>query len=167
MKKLVKDIYKLLPSIYGKLKIDNLRVCGIGLGMGLLLLVACSPGEQKIHPEDIAAETAKTYYDQLLHGDVKAYVDGMVMHSEVVPSYREQLETNMKMFIGQQEKEHQGIKSVSKVRGELTCPVNSDGTPKDSTNVTVNAFLMLNYGDNTAEQVVVPMVKVKGVWMMR
>ena len=141
-----------------------------GLGVGLLFLAlslsSCSSEENSNHA-DLAAETAKTYYEQLLNGDIVSFVDGTAMHVNVVPTYREQLETNMKMFLGQQEKEHKGIKSVKKVRGVLTCPTNAEGQPKDTANITANAFLLFNYGDDTSEEVVVPMVRVNGIWLMR
>ena len=141
-----------------------------GLGVGLLFLAlslsSCSSEENSNHA-DLAAETAKTYYEQLLNGDIVSFVDGTAMHVNVVPTYREQLETNMKMFLGQQEKEHKGIKSVKKVRGVLTCPTNAEGQPKDTAHITANAFLIFNYGDNTSEEVVVPMVRVNGIWLMR
>ena len=152
----LRDRYKLLPSLYGR-----------GLGVGLLFfLFSCSSEESQDHT-DRAAETAKAYYEQLIHGDIVPFVDGMAMHVDVVPTYREQLETNMKMFLGQQEKEHKGIKSVKKVKGTLTCPTDDQGQPKDTAHITANAFLIFNYGDNTSEQVVVPMVRVNGTWMMR
>lgn len=140
-----------------------------GLGVGLLLLVLSlsSCKEENSNHADLAAETAKAYYDQLLNGDIVSFVDGTAMHVNVVPTYREQLETNMKMFLGQQEKEHKGIKSVKKVRGVLTCPTNAEGQPKDTAHITANAFLLFNYGDNTSEEVVVPMVRVNGIWLMR
>ena len=43
----------------------------------------------------MALQAAKVYYDQLLHGDYAAFVDGMNMNDTVVPAYREQLITNM------------------------------------------------------------------------
>ncbi|MBF1582943.1 MAG: hypothetical protein HXO28_05740, partial [Prevotella sp.] len=55
-----------------------------------------------------------------------------------------------------QKKEHEGIDSVS-----LASSVFSE---KDS---TASAFLLFHYGDKTTEQVVVPMLKKHGVWMMR
>ena len=152
----LRDRYKLLPSLYGR-----------GLGVGLLFFLFSCSSEENLDHANLAAETAKVYYEQLLHGDVAAFVDGTTMHADVVPTYREQLETNMKMFLGQQEKEHKGIKSVKKVKGTLTCPTDDQGQPKDTAHITANAFLIFNYGDNTSEQVVVPMVRVNGTWMMR
>ena len=139
------------------------------LGVGLLLLVLSlsSCKEENSNQADLAAETAKAYYEQLLNGDIAAFVEGTAMHVEVVPSYREQLETNMKMFLGQQERDHKGIKSVKKVKGTLTCPTDAEGMPKDTAHLSANAFLIFNYGDNTSEQVVVPLVRVNGIWLMR
>ena len=141
-----------------------------GLGVGLFFALSLSLSsckEENSNHADLAAETAKAYYEQLLNGDIVSFVDGTAMHVNVVPTYREQLETNMKMFLGQQEKEHKGIKSVKKVRGVLTCPTNAEGQPKDTAHITANAFLLFNYGDDTSEEVVVPMVRVNGTWMMR
>ena len=168
-------IRNILHSISGK-SILSLAPWGEGAhraGEGLfvvgllftLSLFSCK--EENSNHADLAAETAKVYYEQLLNGDIAAFVDGTVMHVDVVPTYREQLETNMKMFLGQQEREHKGIKSVKKVKGTLTCPTDAEGQPKDTAHLSANAFLIFNYGDNTSEQVVVPMVRVNGTWMMR
>ena len=78
-----------------------------------ILLAFCSIiagcKNEEIKPEEVALQAAKVYYDQLLHGDYAAFVDGMNMNDTVVPAYREQLITNMKMYLGQQKKEHMGI----------------------------------------------------------
>ena len=157
-----KDILSLAP--WG----EGARRAGEGLlGMGVFFALFSCSSEESLDHADLAAETAKAYYEQLLNGNIAAFVDGTAMHVNVVPTYREQLETNMKMYLGQQEKEHKGIKSVKKVKGTLTCPTDDQGQPKDTAHITANAFLIFNYGDNTSEQVVVPMVRVNGTWMMR
>jgi len=159
-----KDILSLAP--WG----EGARRAGEGLfGVALFLLLSLSSckDDATANHADLAAETAKAYYEQLLNGDIAAFVDGTAMHVNVVPTYREQLETNMKMFLGQQERDHKGIKSVKKVKGVLTCPTNAEGQPKDTAHLSANAFLLFNYGDDTSEEVVVPMVRVNGTWMMR
>lgn len=120
----------------------------------LLLLLAC--GKQDATPEELALQTAKVYYEQLLMGDVEAFVAGMDAKDSVYPSYRAQLEENMRMFIAQQQEEHKGIASVKTMRAKA-----------DSTLHHVNAFLLFVYGDSTKEEVVVPMVERDGVWKMR
>ena len=147
---------------------EGARRAGEGLlGMGVFFALFSCSSEESLDHADLAAETAKAYYEQLLNGDIAAFVDGTAMHVNVVPTYREQLETNMKMFLGQQERDHKGIKSVKKVKGVLTCPTNAEGQPKDTAHLSANAFLLFNYGDDTSEEVVVPMVRVNGTWMRR
>ena len=125
-----------------------------------ILLAFCSIiagcKKEEIKPEEVALQAAKVYYDQLLHGDYAAFVDGMNMNDTVVPAYREQLITNMKMYLGQQKKEHMGIKEVKALRAV-----------RDSLNNKVDAFLLFCFNDSTKEQVVVPMIEKNGVWIMR
>lgn len=121
----------------------------------LLLLAACS-GPSGPTPADIAAQTAKTYYDQLLHGDYESFVAGCWRPDTIPPGYHEQLVANMKMFVGQQRDEHKGIGSVSVVNATA-----------DTTAHSAEVFLMLSFGDSTKEEVVVPMVQHDGTWYMR
>ena len=46
-----------------------------------LSLSSCK--EENSNHADLAAETAKAYYDQLLNGDIAAFVDGTAMHVDV------------------------------------------------------------------------------------
>ena len=124
--------------------------------MSFILGILCACSKKEIKPEEMALQMARVYYDQLLSGDYASFVDGMNINDTVVPAYREQLITNMKMYIGQQEKEHQGIKQVIPLRAM-----------RDTANHTVNAFLMMCYNDSAKEQVVVPMVEKNGIWMMK
>lgn len=121
-----------------------------------LWLSACSNSSSGPADSDLAAQTAKVYYEQLLNGDYGSFVAGRYQPTELPASYREQLIVNAKMFIEQQEKEHKGIKSVSVAGGVA-----------DTTHHMADAFLIFTYGDGTKEQVVVPMVSVKNVWYMR
>lgn len=120
------------------------------------LLAACSGKPSGPDAAQLAANAAKTYYEQLLKGDYGSFVDGRYQPTELPESYRQQLIANAKMFVGQEEKEHKGIKSV----------VVADGRA-DTAKHVANAFLTFTYGDGTKEQVVVPMVEVKDVWYMR
>ena len=126
------------------------------------VLAACSSEPRQ---EDIVLQTAKTYYEQLLHGDYKAFVAGTMGYGEgdsIPAAYREQLETNMKQFVARQKADHQGIDSVSSVRAKLdTTSVNGIQT------ISASAFLNIHYSDKTTEQVVVPMVLKDNVWIMR
>ncbi len=118
--------------------------------------MACSGKPSGPDAAQLAANAAKTYYEQLLKGDYGSFVDGRYQPTSMPESYRQQLIANAKMFVGQEEKEHKGIKSVSVADGRA-----------DTAKHVANAFLTFSYGDGTKEQVVVPMVEVKKVWYMR
>lgn len=120
------------------------------------LLAACSGKPSGPDAAQLAANAAKTYYEQLLKGDYGSFVDGRYQPTELPESYRQQLIANAKMFVGQEEKEHKGIKNVAVADGRA-----------DTARHVANAFLTFTYGDGTKEQVVVPMVEVKDVWYMR
>lgn len=112
--------------------------------------------KEDMKPDEIALQTAKVYYDQLLQGDASSFVAGMYFKDSVVSSYREQLETNMRMFVYQQQKLHQGIVDVRTIKASLS----EDGA-------TADAFLLFCFGDSTKEQIVVPMILVDGIWKMK
>ena len=119
------------------------------------LWVACGKSKE-VDQGELAGRAAKLYYEQLLKGQYEAFLGGENRSEKLPDSYRKQLLTNLRQFIEQQKKEHEGIDSVS-----LASSVFSE---KDS---TASAFLLFHYGDKTTEQVVVPMLKKHGVWMMR
>lgn len=119
----------------------------MGLGWG------CSP---KVDPADVAAQVAKQYYDYLLDGKYEAFVDGKYRPDSIPGSYREQLVMNMKMFMGQQERERRGIKEARIVNAVA-----------DTARHEANVFLVFCYGDSTVEEVLVPMVESQGIWYLR
>ena len=117
--------------------------------------MAC--GEKtEVDQGELAGRAAKLYYEQLLKGQYDAFLGGENRSEKLPDSYRKQLLTNLRQFVEQQKKEHNGIDSVSYVSSVFS--------EKDS---TASAFLLFHYGDKTTEQVVVPMLKKQGVWMMR
>ena len=118
-----------------------------------LLLVACGDGKK---PDFAAANAAKDYYNLLLEGKADAFVDKMDMQDSIPEMYREQLVANIKMYMAQQQLEHRGIKKV-----EVQNCIN------DALQPTAQAFLMICYGYSTVEEIVVPMVKRDGKWLMR
>lgn len=115
---------------------------------------ACS--EHKPSADEIAGRAAKLYYDYLVEGKYDAYVDGFYQPDSIPEVYREQLIANAKMFAAQQREERNGIASVRLLRARA-----------DSVRHVGHAFLLLCYGDSTKEEIVVPMVEHKGVWMMK
>ena len=88
---------------------------------------------------DKAARVAKQYYDYLIEG-----------------KYRDQLIKNAKMFMGQQQIEHRGIKETRIVN-----------VTADDNHHEANVFLTLCFGDSTVEEICVPMVERDGIWYLR
>lgn len=121
-----------------------------------LILAALSACDHKPDEGAVAAQSAKVYYDYLLHHDYKSFVAGSYYPDSIPGIYREQLETNAKMILAQQDSDHKGLKEVIVDKGVA-----------DTARHTADAFLVLVYGDSTRERIVVPMVKHNEVWMMR
>ena len=119
------------------------------------LFMACGK-KKEVDQGELAGHAAKLYYEQLLKGQYEAFLGGENRSEKLPDSYRKQLLANLRQFVEQQKKEHNGIDSVSYVSSVFS--------EKDS---TASAFLLFHYGDRTAKQVVVPMLKKKGVWIMR
>ncbi len=121
--------------------------------IGFSLLCACQDAPSQ---NEIAARAAKAYYDQLIEGKYEQFVDGHYQPDSIPAVYREQLVANAKMFVGQQQDEHHGIRRVDVVRADV-----------DTAKHVGNAFLTFLYGDSTSEEVVVPMVFQDGLWYLR
>lgn len=118
----------------------------------LLLLMACSRPDAS----EVAARVAKQYYDQLVEGRYADFVDAHYQPDSIPASYREQLVANARMFMGQQQAEHRGIKEVRIAHAMA-----------DTASHQASVFLVLCYGDSTSEEVLVPMVERRGTWLLR
>lgn len=118
-----------------------------------MVIVACtsSPDEG-----EVAARAAKEYYGYLLQGNIASFVDGHYRPDSIPDTYREQLITNTKMYVNQQNEEHRGIKDIRIVDAKT-----------DMQKHAANVFLVLSFGDSTSEEIVVPMVESGGVWYLR
>ena len=99
---------------------------------------------------------AKCYYEYLISGDYEHFVDGMYYEGEVSDTFRTQLIANAKMFVATQDKRRSKLASVE-----------VDTTIVNEKLSTAEAYLVLHYSDSTKETIMVPMLKDKGVWLMR
>lgn len=120
--------------------------------MGLMGFINCGEASR----EDKAKEAAREYYAALLEGDYQAFLNGRAHMDSIPDSFREQLLTAFKQFMRQQEEAHQGVVSFVPTRAE-----------DDSLLQVMQVFMMVNYGDSTREEIVVPMVEYQGKWMMK
>ena len=121
-----------------------------------LLLAACGGKKQDIDQGKLAAKAAKHYYEQLLKGDYEAFLNNENRTNNLPDNYRKQLLLNLKQFVAQQDSVHHGIDSITLGASHFSA--------KDN---TASVFLLFYYGDKTTEQVVVPMVKERGKWILR
>lgn len=124
--------------------------------IGIILMVASCGKSEKTDDGMIAAHAAKLYYENLIRGKGDQFLDGTDMPDTIPNDYRRQLLKNFEQFCVRQKEEHKGIDSVSINHAEFF--------EKDS---TASVFLLLHFGDSTTEQIVVPMLKKKGLWIMR
>ena len=121
-----------------------------------LLLAACGEKKKNVDQGKLAAKAAKYYYEQLLKGDYEAFLDNENRTNNLPDNYRRQLLLNLKQFVAQQDSVHHGIDSITLGASHFSA--------KDN---TASVFLLFYYGDKTTEQVVVPMVKEHGKWILR
>ncbi|WP_018911327.1 hypothetical protein [Prevotella veroralis] len=121
-----------------------------------LLLAACGEKKKNVDQGKLAAKAAKHYYEQLLKGDYEAFLNNENRTNNLPDNYRKQLLLNLKQFVAQQDSVHHGIDSITLGASHFSA--------KDN---TASVFLLFYYGDKTTEQVVVPMVKERGKWILR
>lgn len=121
-----------------------------------LLLAACGEKKKNVDQGKLAAKAAKHYYEQLLKGDYEAFLNNENRTNNLPDNYRKQLLLNLKQFVTQQDSVHHGIDSITLGASHFSA--------KDN---TASVFLLFCYGDKTTEQVVVPMVKERGKWILR
>lgn len=120
------------------------------------MLGSCRGNLDNMDQGQLAAHTAKLYYEQLIQGDVDGFVAGINTPATADEGYRALLRKNTQMFWNQQKREHNGIRSVDIV-----------GAAYDEEAKTANAYLLFVYGDGNTEQVLVPMVRVDSLWLLR
>ena len=120
--------------------------------MGLVGFVRCGSAT----PEELASLAAEGYYRHLVAGEYEQFLQGRVGCDSLPEDYREQLLAGYKQFMAQQQTAHQGILGVQ-----------VSNARRDTTLQLMQVFLLLQYGDSTQEEIVVPMVEHDGRWRMK
>ena len=119
-------------------------------------MVFASCKKETPDPGYFAGIAAKGYYDLLLEGKYNDFVAGYNQPNRIPKGYHEQLLLNAQMFMEQQQEEHKGLAGIHVLHAKA-----------DTARHVADVFLQMVYGDSTKEQVVVPMVLVRGDWKMR
>ncbi len=110
-------------------------------------------------PEEMASLAAKGYYEHLMRGEYREFLEGkefQPLDTIGTIDRMEEHEVNLRQFMAQQEEVHHGIREVriSNARTDTTLKV-------------TNVFLVLCFGDSVNEEIVVPMVERQGRWKMK
>ncbi len=127
----------------------------------LLVVIACISCKESKSPEEVAqAEAmavAQACYDRLLQGDYDGFLAFRHDIDNIPAEMRPQLADAYKMYMATEQQLHQGVKKFTATRAQ-----------SDSTTNVMQVFMLLDYGDGTQEEVVVPMVTDKdGQWRMK
>ena len=78
-----------------------------------LLLGSCSDKPQEtVNQGELAARTAKIYYDSLAAGRFDSFYEGKLKADTVPETYRQQMKAILKQFADKEQKRHKGIDSV-------------------------------------------------------
>ena len=128
----------------------------VSLACLTLMGVAACRGTEGPKPEELAARTAKIYYDYLLEGKYEAFIDGFYQPDSIPPSYRSQMILSAKQYVDQMKQDHDGLNAVNIAHARV-----------DTAQHVGHAYLMLTFNDSTHEEIVVPMVLHRNNWMMK
>ena len=123
---------------------------GVGGGLVLLLLVACSRGH---FTHKGARKAAEKYYTMLIKGNYKGFVKGYADAEDLPEDFRSQLVDATAQFMAKDDMRR--LKSVKAI---------SDSLCEDS---TAFVMLQLNFSDSTSEQIEVPLVLLEEGWKMK
>ncbi len=131
-----------------------MRQSFIRLSVAVVCVVVCGCSHKD--SADVAGQTAKVYYEQLLAGDYAAFADGIWHSDSISDSYRRQLIQNAESVASRQKSQRGGITGVEVSHVET-----------DSARHEANVYLMFKFSDNTKEKILVPMKEHEGTWYLR
>lgn len=120
-----------------------------------LVYTACSkdaaPSTQKL-----ATEVAQESYEALYNGKYEDFLKARANYDEMPQSYRDALTTSYRQHVAEVRKNHEGVTSVEAIR-----------TENDTALGVMQVFMTVTYGDQSQEEIVVPLVKVDDEWKLK
>lgn len=123
-----------------------------------ILLFACAskPDSEKITAEQEAMEACRNYYEALYNGNYEKFLDGRVNADAMPESFRQGMIDNLMQHVKKTQQTHRGVETIDEKTAEM-----------DTTLHVMMVYLLVNYGDTTKEEIVVPMVESDGEWKMK
>lgn len=119
----------------------------------VFLFVAC----HKTKPEEQALQAATQYYTLLAEGRCSEFLDAHCQTQDSIgEAFYDELLAAVEQYRRQIADTHGGIFAVMPLRATADSSLNG-----------VNAFLLLQFNDNSEEEIVVPMVEYNEEWKIR
>lgn len=129
------------------------------LGICMLLVLSCGNKDKEQQDEAKQASpggAAIAYYNHLIKGEYKEYVDGMLSCDSIPDKFRQQMVLLVKQYAVREKRENGGLDSVSIVSEQMS----DNGR-------SAKVFLSIRYKDGKKENVVVPLLFHKKIWRMQ
>ena len=123
-----------------------------------LLLFACGskPDSETLTSEQQAMEACRNYYEALYDGHYEKFLNGRVNADEMPERFRQAMTNNLKQHVAKTRQEHRGVERIDEKSAK-----------RDTSLHVMMVYLLVNYGDTTKEEIVVPMVESDGDWKMK
>lgn len=119
----------------------------------LVCFVVCALFSCSKSKDDKVARTAEQYMKYLIAGKYDKYVEARADYDSLPEGYRNQLVDMTKQYMSEEMEERGGIRAVRAVSDTI------DGN-------VANVLLSVRYGNDSIEEILFPLVLVKGKWLM-
>ena len=135
----------------------NIRRAALALLLSSLITSCANSPSTEDTAQAEAMAVAQACYDRLLEGDYEGFLAFRNDIDKFEEDMRSELADAYKMYMSMEEQLHKGVKKFTATRAEM-----------DTTMHVMDVFMMLDYGDGTQEEIVVPMIaNEEGQWRMK
>ena len=99
------------------------------------------------------AQAAENYFNYIIESDLEKYVAGMARYGSLPEPQRKETLDLVRQYVNREKNERGGMKSVTVVE------TSTEGD-------TANVLLAVTYGNETVEEILLPLVKIDGIWRL-
>lgn len=117
------------------------------------VLTGCQEKKPDLNSSASVCMQAEAYYQNLVAGKYKEYVEGISGSGSMLPEQKEQMLEALRKFVSIQNEAHGGVAAVQSVEAILQ-------------NGRAEVYMDIIYSDSIIERVVIPMVLEDSVWRM-
>ena len=135
---------------------SKIRVTLTALLLSFFIVCCDEPSAEEVAKAE-AMSVVQMCYDKLLAGDYDTFVTFRNGSENLPESYRQQMKEVYQMYMAEEQRVHHGIRQATATRAEM-----------DSTQQVMHVFVLLTYGNDGQEEIVVPVVStVDGQWRLK